>query len=172
MTAAAFVILPHRCRCHHWWCCHAAAAPRHRRHPACCCWRHASTAAAKLAATARRRRRAAATLGRARSEQQKRISCERSCVNDQCRITVHYGTIYILDRFWWWMKAIAKVVLPPPSVIRNGAMEQVYRSGEDNFNDGHHQFLAWKKFEQFFSIKGSRHFPRVRFLSDQSYLCT
>jgi hypothetical protein len=30
----------------------------------------------------------------------------------------------------------------PPSVIWNGAMEQVYRSGEDNFNDGHDQFLA------------------------------
>ncbi len=33
----------------------------------------------------------------------------------------------------------------PPSVIRNGAMEQVYRSGEDNFNDGHDRFLAGKK---------------------------
>ena len=40
----------------------------------------------------RLRRRAAATLGGALSEQQKRASCERSCVNDQCRITVHYGT--------------------------------------------------------------------------------
>jgi hypothetical protein len=40
------------------------------------------------------------------------------------------------------MMASAKVVSPPPSVIRNGAMEQVYRSGEDNFNDGHDRFLA------------------------------
>ena len=38
--------------------------------------------------------------GGAHSEQQKRASCERSCVNDQCRITVNYGTIYVLDEFW------------------------------------------------------------------------
>ncbi len=30
----------------------------------------------------------------------------------------------------------------PPSVIQNGAMEQVYRLGEYNFNDGHDRFLA------------------------------
>ncbi len=42
----------------------------------------------------------------------------------------------------------------PPGVIRNGAMEQVYRSGEDNFNDGHDRFLARKKIEQFFVRQG------------------
>jgi hypothetical protein len=40
------------------------------------------------------------------------------------------------------MTAIAKVVSPPPGVIQNGAMKQVNRLGEDNFNDGHDQFLA------------------------------
>ena len=34
------------------------------------------------------------------------------------------------------------ILLPPPSVIQNGAMKQVNRLGEDNFNDGHDQFLA------------------------------
>ncbi len=43
------------------------------------------------------------------------------------------------------MTAIAKVVLPPPGVIWNGAMKQVNRLREDNFNNGHDQFLAWKK---------------------------
>ncbi len=68
------------------------------------------------------------------------------------------------------MTAIAKVVLPPPGIIRNGAMKQVNRLGEDNFNDGHDRFLAWKKNSNgFLSVKGSRHFPRVRFLSEQFY---
>jgi hypothetical protein len=40
------------------------------------------------------------------------------------------------------MTAIAKAVLPPPGVIRNGAMKQVNRLGEDNFNNVHDQFLA------------------------------
>jgi hypothetical protein len=30
----------------------------------------------------------------------------------------------------------------PPSVIPNGAMKQVNRLGEDNFNDEHDRFLA------------------------------
>ncbi len=48
------------------------------------------------------------------------------------------------------MTAIAKAVSPPPSIIRNDAMEQEYRSGEDNFNDGHDRFLAWKKNQTIF----------------------
>jgi hypothetical protein len=40
------------------------------------------------------------------------------------------------------MTAIAKVALPPPGIIQNGAMKQVNRLGEDNFNNGLDQFLA------------------------------
>ncbi len=37
-----------------------------------------------------------------------------------------------------------------PSIVLNGTMEQVHWSGEDNFNNGHDQFFAWKKIERFF----------------------
>ncbi len=43
---------------------------------------------------------------------------------------------------------------PPPGVIWNGAMKQVNRLGEDNFNDGQDWFLAWKKSEEFFVRQG------------------
>ncbi len=43
---------------------------------------------------------------------------------------------------------------PPPGVIRNGAMKQVNRLGEDNFNDGHDRFLAWKKIRTIFVCQG------------------
>jgi hypothetical protein len=36
----------------------------------------------------------------------------------------------------------SKSSFAPPSVIRNGAMKHVNRLEEDNFNDGHDQFLA------------------------------
>ncbi len=42
----------------------------------------------------------------------------------------------------------------PPNVIRNGAIKQVNRLGEDNFNDGHDWFLARKKIERFFVRQG------------------
>jgi hypothetical protein len=56
----------------------------------------------------------------------------------------------------------------PPSVIWNGAMEQVYIGGR--------QFQQWawsifglkKNSNDFLSVKGSRHFPRGLFLSEQS----
>jgi hypothetical protein len=38
----------------------------------------------------------------------------------------------------------------PPSVIRNGTMEQLERWGEDNFNDGHDRFWALKKIRTIF----------------------
>ncbi len=44
----------------------------------------------------------------------KRASCESSCDNNQCRITLHYSTSYFLDEFWWCMTAITKVVWSPP----------------------------------------------------------
>ncbi len=51
-----------------------------------------------------------------------------------------------------------KSSLPPPGIIWNSAMKQVSRLGEDNFNDGHDPFLAWKKFERFFVRQG---FPPI-----------
>jgi hypothetical protein len=40
-------------------------------------------------------------------------SCGSSCDNDRGRVRVHYGTIYVLDEFWWWMTSIAILVCPP-----------------------------------------------------------
>ncbi len=59
----------------------------------------------------------------------------------------------------------------PPSVIWNGAMKQVNRLGKTISMMGMINFWPEKKLNNFLSFKGSRHFPRVRFLSEQSYIC-
>ena len=56
-----------------------------------------------------------------------------------------------------------KSIFVPPSVIRNGTMEQVYR-GKTISMMGMIDFGLEKTFEHFFSVKGSSHFLRVRFL--------
>ncbi len=80
----------------------------------------------------------------------KRASCESSYVKDQCRITVHYGTIYVLVEFWWWMTAIAKVVLSPPALFWMVQWNRYTDHGKTISTMGMINFWPEKKFRQFF----------------------
>jgi hypothetical protein len=49
-------------------------------------------------------------------------------------ILKRFGQVLVLD------DSNCKSSFAPPSIIRNGTMEQLKVLGEDNFNDGHDQF--------------------------------
>ncbi len=68
------------------------------------------------------------------------------------------------------MKAIAKVVSPPPALFGMVQWNRYIDWGKTISTMGMIDFGLKKNLNDFSSVKGSRHFPRVRFLSEQSYI--
>jgi hypothetical protein len=67
------------------------------------------------------------------------------------------------------MKAIAKVVSPPPVLFGMVQWNRYIDRGKTISTMGMIDFWPEKKSNDFSSVKGSRHFPRVGFLSEKSY---
>jgi hypothetical protein len=68
------------------------------------------------------------------------------------------------------MTAIAKVVLSPPALFRMVQWNRYTDQGKTISMMGMINFWPEKKSNIFLSIEGSRHFPRVWFLFEQSYI--
>jgi hypothetical protein len=68
------------------------------------------------------------------------------------------------------MNAIAKVVSPPPALFGMVQWKRYIDWGKTISTIGMIDFWPEKNSNDFLSVKGSRHFPRGPFLSEQSYL--
>ena len=66
-------------------------------------------------------------------------------------ITV-YSTIYTKKTSFGDEVGKCKSSFVSHSIVLNATMEQVFNTGEDNFNDGHDRILAWKKSNNLLSV--------------------
>ncbi len=71
-------------------------------------------------------------------------------------------SIYVLDEVWWWMKAIAKVVSPPPALFGMVQWNRYMDQGKTISTMGMINFWPEKKFEQFFIRQGFPPFSESR----------
>jgi hypothetical protein len=80
-------------------------------------------------------------------------------------ITVYlrFGRVLVMD------ESNCKSSLAPPSVIRMVQWNRYIDRGKRISTMGMIDFWPEKNSNDFSSVKGSRHFPRVRFLCEQSY---
>jgi hypothetical protein len=91
-------------------------------------------------------------------------SCGSSCDNNRGTIRVHYGTIYVLDEFWWWMTSIARLVCPPPALFLVLQWNNFTDQGKTIWTMGMSNLWPLKNAGAFWSVDCSRHFPSIRFL--------